>query len=237
MLAAAVSVGLLVVVILKYGLGDEESPKPSGQLHTGTAHHTAELPGSGGKPAHDGGKPSPIEVYANTKVGDWRAFTVKSEWSTKPVATATVLARVHEVDDKQVVLSIHGRIDDTTLDDAKQRHDTRDERRPRQGLTIDQLTGNDVGGWTIYNLVIADDDHTVGGRTFKCKKLTFSSDDPLIPAKRTRTELWISDEVVGGIVEEREMQDMPNMTFVQTKVLIGFGTADATSWGTKPEGL
>jgi hypothetical protein len=233
MLAAVLSVGILIVVIVKYGLGDDDARKPNGQLHVGTEHHTAELPGTGGKPAHDGDKPSPIEVYANAKVGDWRAYTVKSEWSTQPPIRATAMTRIREVTDQQIVRSFSGRLDET-----EETRPDRDERRPRRGLTIDQLTGNDIGGWTIYDLVITDEDHTVGGRTFKCKKLTYASNDPLVPSKRTRTVLWISAEVpVDGVVEEREIQDMPGVTFIQTQTLIGFGTAGATTWGEKPEGL
>jgi hypothetical protein len=232
MLAAAVSVVVMVVVIFKYGLGDDGARPTSGAPHVGAKHHTDEKPGEGTKPAHEGDKPAPLQVYETAKVGDWRAYRVISEWSNKPVGKATVVTRIGEVTDAQVVASFNGRLDDT----SEIRKD-REETRPRRGLTIDQLTGNDVGGWTIYNVTITDEDHTVAGRTFKCKKLSYASDDPLVPAKRTRNELWISTEVAaGGIVEERQIQDMPNMTFVQTQTLIGFGD-ERTTWGTKPEGL
>jgi hypothetical protein len=227
MLAAGVSVAIMLVVIARYVFGEDSPTSSSSQPHVGAKHFTEE------KPAHEGAKLAPIQVYANAKVGDWRAYRVTTESSLAPAISATVLTWISKTTDQNVIRSFKGRVDAT----GEVRSD-RDEDRSREKLTIDQLTGNDVGGWTIYDLAITDDERTVGGLTFKCKKISYSSNDPLLPNKKTRTEMWISADVpAGGIVEEREVQEMPNMRFVQTQKLLGFGDAAGASWGTKPEGL
>ncbi len=228
-MAFVISVGILIAVVAKYGLRDADRPRDpaAAQPHTGTQHFGSE------HPEHEGGKPSPLQVFASAKVGDWLAYRVVTESSLAPTITATGIESVTAANDTMVTRSFNGRVDAT----GEVRRDRQDER-PRKDLTLDQLTGNDVGGWTIYEVAIADDTHEVGGRTFKCKKISYSSRDPLIPNKRTHTDLWISSEVpVGGLVEERELQDMPEASFVITKQVIGFGTATSTTWGTKPDGL
>lgn len=227
MLAAGASVALLIIVIAKYVFGENAPDSSSSQPHVGAKHFTEQ------RPAHEGAKLAPIQVYANAKVGDWRAYRVTTESSLAPTTTATVLTWISKATDKDVTRSFKGKVD--ASDEVRS---NRDEERPREGLTIDQLTGNDVGGWTIYDLVITDDERTVGGLTFKCKKIGYSSDDPLIPNKKTRTEMWIAADVpAGGVVEQREVQEMSNMRYVQTQQLIGFGDATGARWGTKPEGL
>lgn len=228
MLFAAVSVGVMIYVLVTYGLREDPPPKSmDSQPHAGAEHFTA------ASVAHQGDRPSPLEVYADSKVGDWQAYRVTTESSLAPTITATVVARIAEVSDATVRRTFAGRLDATG-----EVRDDRDEERPRRGLTIDQLTGNDVGGWTIHDLRVTEESHEIGGRSFACKKLDYASDDPLIDNKQTHAELWISAEVpAGGLVEEREIQQMPTMRFVITKQLIGFGDASGTTWGTRPDGL
>ena len=151
MIVAFISDGVMAYVLVTYGLRDDSPPptsKTTEQAHAGAQHFTAE------KPEHEGGKPSPIQVWENAKVGEWRAYKVITETTLAATITATAMTRIREVQDKQVIRSFNGRIDAT----GEVRND-RDEERPRQGLTIDQLTGNDVGGWTIYELFsITNDD-------------------------------------------------------------------------------
>jgi hypothetical protein len=228
MLFAAVSVGVMIYALVTYGLRDDPPPKSTDlQPLAGEDHVPA------GLPAHAGGTLSPIQVFANAKVGDWQAYSVTTESSLGPTFHATGIVTITELDDREVKRGFVGRIAETG-----ERREQQYEGRPRAGLTIDQLTTNDVGGWTIHDLVITDDVHEIGGRSFKCKKISYASEDPLFPNKRTRTELWISDEVAaGGLVEEREVQDMPSAHFVITQRLLGFGNASGTTWGTKPDGL
>jgi len=231
MIAAFISLGVMAFVLVKYGLRDDDPPPTSrntGQPHQGMRHFTSE------SPAHEGGKPSPIQVYENAKVGEWRAYSVTTESSLAPTFHAIGIETITKVNDKTVSRGFSGRVEETGEVQKRAYED-----RPRQGLTIDQLTTNDVGGWTIYELAIIDEGHEVGGRTFKCKKLSYASNDPMIPSKRTHTDLWISAEVpAGGIVEEREVQEMPNMRFSITQRLVGFGPDDkTTTWGEKPAGL
>jgi hypothetical protein len=228
--ALAISLALMIATILWYAKQEEKAPSPAGagtQPHAGSLHHSAETPD------HKGGDLSPIQVFANAKDGDWRAYRVTTEITDKQPITATALLHVSQVGAANVTLSGNGRID-ATGEIQKQPEDV----RPRQGLTIDQLTGNDIGGWTIYDVAITDEPHEVGGRTFKCKKISYASKDPMFPTKNTRTELWISDEVpAGGIVEEKEIQQLDAMRFAITQTLLGFGDATTTAWGQKPDGL
>lgn len=224
-----VSVALLIAVVAKYGLRDDDRPRDpeASHPHTG-AEHFDEI-----RPAHEGGALSPLQVFADAKIGDWIAYRVITESSLAPTVTATGIERITSVDDVKVERTFSGRVDATGEVGSK-----RYEDRPRKGLTLDQLITNDVAGWTIYEVAVSDDVHEVGGRHFKCKKISFSSRDPLFSQKRTRTDLWISNEVpAGGLVEKREVQELPEVRFVITKQLLGFGSASTTSWGTKPEGL
>jgi hypothetical protein len=255
--AAVVSIAVMVVVIVRYVTRDEPPPptlpataaaqgpaadpvgtSPLGgtpgsgatkeaQPHAGMEHHTAE------KPVHEGGQVAPLQVFANAHVGDWLAYRVTTESSLAPTFHATGIETITKVDDKTVARAFSGKVEETG-EIKRQSY----EARPRDGLTLDQLTTNDVGGWTIYEVAVSDDVHEVGGRKFKCKKISYASNDPLIAGKRTHTDLWISTEVpAGGLVEEHEVQDMPDMHFRITKQVIGFGDAKSTAWGTKPAGL
>lgn len=227
--AFVISVAILIGVIAKYGLRSPDRPRdPDGsQPHVGMEHFGSN------KPAHEGGTLAPLQVFATAKVGDWLSYRVITESSIAPTITTTVIERISSVDDRNVTRSFAGRIDAT----GEVRSD-RTESRPRNGLTLDQLIGNDIGGWTITELVVADDVHEVGGRSFPCKKISFASRDPLLPNKRTHTDLWISSEVpAGSLVEQREVQELRDMRFTITKQLIGFGDATTTRWGKKPEGL
>lgn len=231
--ALAISLAIMIATILWYGQQEQNAPSPAAagqQPHVGAQHHTAE---SADPSAHKGGEPSPIQVLAKAKVGDWRAYRVTTEVTDKPTITATAIARVTTVTATSATIAMTGRVENT-----KEIQKSPEDVRPLQGLTIDQLTGNDIGGWTIYDLSITDEPHEVGGRTFKCKKLSYASKDPMFPTKNTRTELWISDEVpAGGIVEEREIQQLDAMRFAITQTLLGFGDATTTAWGEKPDGL
>lgn len=231
MIAAFISIGVMAFVLFTYGLRDDSPPptsKKTEQPHAGAQHFTAE------KPEHEGGKLSPLQVYENAKVGEWRAYNVITESSLAQTFHAIGLETITKVDDKTVSREFSGRVEETGQEQKRPYED-----RPRQGLTIDELTTNDVGGWTIYELSITDEDHAIGGRTFKCKKLSYASNDPMFPSKRTHTDVWISAEVLGGgIVEEREVQEMPEARFVITQQLIGFGPDDkTTTWGERPAGL
>lgn len=227
MIAAFISVGVMAYVLFAYGLKDDSPPPTSRkteQPHAGMAHFTTE------SPPHEGGKLSPIQVFENANVGDWLAYRVTTESSIAQTFHAIGIETISTADDKTVARAFSGRVEETGKVEQRQYED-----RPRAGLTLDQLTTNDVGGWTIYEVAISDDVHEVGGRKFNCKKISYASNDPLIPNKRTHTDLWISTEVpVGGLVEEREIQDMPSVTFTITKEVIGFGDAKGTTWGEKP---
>jgi len=248
MVAAAVSLTIMGVVLVRYGLSQDNEPKqlapsprskpalsPStmlgsadpGQPHEGAEHHTAD------KPEHQGGMASPIQVFAKANAGDWQSYKVTTESSLAQTFTAVGILRITAADDKQVSREFSGRVDQTG-EVKKQSY----EARPRAGLTLDQLTTNDVGGWTIYDVVVSDDVHEVAGRKFKCKKISYASNDPMFPNKRAHTDLWISEQVPGdGFVEEIEVQDLPNMHFRISKQVVGFGDAKTTLWGEKPAGL
>ena len=246
MAAAFIAIGVMITVLVMYGMRDDAppttTPLPAGKPalapttsllpktddpHAGAEHHTAEAQ------KHEGGMPSPLQVFATAKLGDWTSYRVTTESSMAQTFTAIGIERITAADDKQVSRSFSGRVEQT----GEVRND-RYEDRPRQGLTLDQLTTNDVGGWTIYKVVVTDDVREVGGRKFKCKKISYESNDPLLPKKRTHTDLWISDEVPnGGLVEEIEVQELPNLRFRLSKQVLGFGDAKSTAWGQKPDGL
>ena len=225
--AVGLSIALLIVVLVFYRRDDEAPTKRvSGAPHVGAQHHTAET-------RHQGGELSPLQVYGGANVGDWHAYRVITETSLAPPITATAIVAISKVTETTVTRSFSGRIDAT----GEVRQD-RDENRPRQGLTLDQLTGNDVGGWTFTDIVVTDEVHEIASRSFQCKKISYHSYDPLFPTKRTHTDLWVSADVpAGGLVEEREVQELGNQRFVLTQQLLGFGDAAGTTWGTRPAGL
>jgi hypothetical protein len=234
MLAAAVSVALMIVVLLKYGLRDEAPPmtKPaSSQAHAGAQHHTA---GSDDPIGHQGGQLAPIQVFAKAQVGDWIAYRVTTRSTLIPEEVGSVvLATITAVTDDEITIHYKARIEK-----GGYRRDDWTYQRPRQTLTLDQLVDNDIAEWRIIDVKITDDAHEVGGRSFACKQISYASIDPMFPSKRTRVTLWFSEEVSGlGLVEERETQDLETMHMEASKQLIGFGTATATTWGTKPDGF
>jgi hypothetical protein len=220
---AIVSIGAMVVVLYMFGLRRDDDAAPTkavdSQPHAGTKHFTAA--------PHEGDAAAPLQVFAHSAAGDWHAYEQFTE-DGAPRKTLTALVRVDAVDDKQVTLTKTER-ESSLSPPAK-----RSEQRPRAGLTIDQLAGNAAKEWTLYGLTIADEAHEVGGRSFKCKKVRFSLQDPLDKSKQATVEMWISDEVPGGGFVELE-QSFANMPFSVKQTLVGFGTATATTWGTKPD--
>jgi len=195
----------------------------------GTA--TEPFPGTGASmPAPPAGDlhPAPVNVFADAAEGDWSAFQVHSR-SELLDATSTVLWQVTSVSDDSVIVGGKGRLvggKEQTL---------RDMVFPRSGLTLERLLELDYGEWTILTTKTSEEPHEVGGRTFECTKVVFTSRDPLFPGKQTETQIWFSRAVNGsGIVESREVQQLGEMRFEITKTLIGFGTATATTWGERP---
>lgn len=230
--AAALSIALMIYVLLRYGR-DEAPPKPnneSSQAHAGAQHHTE---GSADPIQHVGSQLAPIQVFAKAQVGDWIAYRVTNRSTALPDDISTiVLATITAATDTGVTVAYKGR-----MEKAGDRREQWTYERPREGLTIDQLTDNDVAQWRLIGLEVTDEKHEVGGREFACKQISYAGLDPMFPSKKSRTTLWISDEVPGGLVEERDIQDLDAMHMEQIKQLIGFGTATATTWGTKPDGF
>jgi hypothetical protein len=231
MAAAAVSIALMIVVLFKYGFNNDPPPKkPAGsQAHVGAQHHTAAT--DEGK--HMGGALAPLQVFATAKVGDWAAYRIINRSSLlAEEIVATKLATITAATETSVTIAHEGRVDH----DAQKRESWTQER-PRQGLTIDQLTGNDVSKWRLIDVQTSDDSHDVGGRAFKCKQIAYAAIDPMFPTKKVRVTYWYSDEFPLGLVEERDIQDLDAVHIEQLIQLIGFGTATATIWGTKPAGF
>ena len=175
---------------------------------------------------------APIDIYAAASVGDWVAITLSNE-SPFGKFPATAITTATAVTDATIVTSTRGRLETTG-----QIQGSPDEQFARRGLTLEQLTGADIGEWTLSNIVVTDEPHTVGGRTFACKKIAYDSRDPMFPTKRTHTDYWISTEVpLDGAVEKHEVQDLDGKVFENRSLLIGFGSATSTTWGARPSGL
>ena len=175
--------------------------------------------------------PAPFEAYADANVGDWQAYRVDNGLPSGHV-WSTVVATISAVTPDHVTRADRGR-----LDGAADVHDHAEDY-PRAGLTLERLTGDDVGGWTISDVTVGIEPHRVGGRTFRATKISFASADPLSPRKRTHTDLWISDDVpAGGLIASHEVQVLDGAQIVFTEELVGFGDADGTQWGARPAGL
>jgi hypothetical protein len=235
MLAAGVSISLMIVAIFKYGLGDDPPPTTkasSAQAHARPKHSPQALDTPDTK--HMGSELAPLQVWANAQVGDWVAYRVvnRSTLFAEDIPTI-VLKRITAVTDETVMIEHKGR-----MEKAGDRREQWTLDRPRQGLTLDKLVDNDVAQWRLVDVVTTDDTHEVNGRAFKSKKITYAALDPLFPSKRVRVSYWYSGEIpAGGLVEARYIQDLDTLHMEQINQVIGFGTATATTWGTKPEGF
>jgi hypothetical protein len=175
--------------------------------------------------------PAPFEAFAGARVGDWYAYHVDSVGSLGETH-ATAMVWVTAADDHVVTRAMRGRVDATGVEKQEP-----DEHFPRAGLTIERLDGDDIGQWTLSDVVAIADTHEVGGKAFACTKVSFASRDPLFERKRTRTVLWLSSEVpAGGVIARREEQHLDAMTFVLTQELTGYGTAGGVTWGVRPDG-
>jgi hypothetical protein len=214
----------MVVVLVVYGRDDHVPPtRPTAsEPHVGAQHHSAEK--------HEGDKPAPMQVFVDAKVGDWNAYETSTQLATGRPTVKTWIVTVEAADEDSVSVVRSER--NSSLDPPIV---TR-EKRPRKNVTIDNLVGNDPAQWTLKGLTIADDPHQTGGRTFAAKKLTFALIAPLDRNKRSTAEAWFSSEVPGdGMVETRQTVEGTGLVF--TNRLLGFGTASAVTWGTKPDGL
>jgi hypothetical protein len=222
MLAAGLSIAVMIGVLFVYGLRGDAPVKPSSESHTGAQHHRAE--------PHEGDKAWALPAFVDARVGDWIAFEATTQLANARPQVTAELVTVEAVDDKQVTLVRSER--ENSLDPPQ----TRRTSLPRQGITIDQLFGNDQKQWTLFGLAIRDESHEVSGRSFEAKRVSYSLIDPLAPTKRAQVELWVSPAVpLDGIVELRQIFEGTSLSV--TRRLIGFGTAEAITWGKKPDGL
>jgi hypothetical protein len=220
-------------VLWKYGLrGDPPPPTTkaaSSQAHAGAQHHTEPDPTI----KHMGGELAPIQVFAKAQVGDWVAHRIINRSTLlAEELTAIRLSKITAATDTTVTIEHKGR-----MEKGEGKREEWTQERPRQGLTIDQLVGNDVSQWRLIDVQTADDTHEIGDRTFKCKQVAYAALDPMFPSKKVRVTYWYSDELAGGLVEERDIQDLESVHIEQLTQLIGFGTATTTTWGTKPDGF
>ena len=189
--------------------------------------------------------PAPFEAFSHAQVGDW--YAVKrvvgqppgTQWALidkQPPpgdVEVSVVFRVAAVEGDRITRTMRGRVV-ATGEIKNEPEDT----FPRTGLTLERLTGFDHAEWKLGDVAVSDDTRTIAGRAFPCKKVMFHPSDPLLPRKRTTTEIWYSPDVpAGGLVAEREVQDVDAMHFESTEELVGFGSAGGATWGTLPEGL
>jgi hypothetical protein len=175
--------------------------------------------------------PAPFDAYARASPGDWAAYRIDNGLPTGHLET-TVVRAITAADPDRVQRTDRGRVDGATDVDVHV------EDFPRTGLTLERLTGLDRGGWTISDLAVGVEAHTVGGRSFRATKISFASADPMFPRKRTHTDLWISDEVpAGGVIASHEVQTLDASRFEFTEELVGFGDDGGTRWGDRPAGL
>jgi hypothetical protein len=174
---------------------------------------------------------TPLPGYVDPKVGDWRAYR-HITLGNLGAFHATAIAIVTAVTPTTVTIELSGRLDET----GEQRTDGADEF-PRS-YTVAHEIHRQHGDWTASHLDLTDDSHSIAGRTFRCKKLLASFDDPLMPGKDVAVEVCLSPEVpAGGEVFVREVQKTPTFTITSTSELIGFGNAHDTIWGKRPTGF
>jgi hypothetical protein len=173
---------------------------------------------------------TPLPGYDDPKLGDWRAYryiTLGNLGSFHSTAIAIVTA----VTPTTVTIELSGRLDET----GEQRTDGADEF-PRRFTVAHEIHRHH--NWDASHVHLSDGEHSIAGRTFRCKKLEVSFDDPLMPGKDTTVEACLSAEVpAGGEVFVREVQKTPTFTITSTGDLIGFGNAHDTIWGKRPTGL
>ena len=176
--------------------------------------------------AHD---PLPIQPFATANLGDWNAFTNVTT-SSLGVTHATVVATITDVTPAPASQQLRGRDDRTG-----EVHADAADPFPRAGLTLDDVEQSNISDWKLFDVRLDTAPYEVAGHAFACTHLAYSSTDPLLPHKRTRTELWLSPEVTaGGIVAKRETQDVGELHFLIEHRIIGYGTATTTTWGARP---
>src|SRR5262249_30220172 len=125
----------------------------------------------------DATHPAPLELFASAKVGDWYAWTTANESPFGSIPTHAV-SSVTAATATTVRAATRGWIDQTG-----ELRDGKPDDFPRAGLTLERLTGDDIGGWTLFDVTIVDEPHLVNGRTFACKRITYGSTDPMFPSK------------------------------------------------------
>jgi hypothetical protein len=173
----------------------------------------------------------PLPGYADTKVGDWRAYRYITTGKLGDFH-ATAIAVVIAATPTTVTIEFSGRLDET----GEQRSDGATEF-PR-AYTVEHEIHHQHGDWTASGIELTTEVRTIEGHHFSCQKLASAFADPLMPGKDTRVEVWLSPEVpAGGVVASREVQKAPALTITSTADLIGFGDADHTTWGKRPAGL
>jgi hypothetical protein len=226
---ANVAAGLALAAALGYAWWSSEherrKPPPAAAV---TSPSEVTLAGS----ATATSAPPPIEPYAHSQVGDWRAYDYTTRSSLGNFSSHAI-ARVTAATADSVTLVLTGRLDQT----GEQRTEPADVY-PRAFGSIEKLVEH--SDWKIFDVSVATEPHEVNGKSFACARISFAKSDPLFPTKRTHVDLWLSADVpAGAVVEEHEVQQLEQVTFDMRSVLVGYGTGGGTTatWGSHADGL
>ncbi len=174
----------------------------------------------------------PINPYRNAHVGEWATYVDKQhdDWETRTVKSVE--------GDAVTVCYVSKTGSDLTLDLHR-----------RGSLSFHDLCPvREPAGFEATDVTTTDEAITISGKTFQCKKVSFTwtkKDSPLT----STLAIWLTSEVKGGgfarvtaHMEKKKNaiiidEDKHETSFDACFEVAGFGSADKTEWGETSEGI
>jgi hypothetical protein len=208
-------------------------PRPAGMPRYGGRKGPAKKPAPTAPAKETSKTPLPLNVVRGAKLGDWAAYRTstvirigRKDKGTE-AALGTITWTIRSSDARSTLLE-----EDWTTDQGTKKPV---QRRPlsREDPTAEELFASKSKG-VVENAATEDSEYSASGKTFACKKLTYTERDPS-SGKASRVELWFSRSVrAAGLVAMRMTVDASLVTAVSTVELAGFGTSTTTEWGRRP---
>jgi hypothetical protein len=168
----------------------------------------------------------PINPFDKVKDGDWSAYIYVSAKQGQPVTRETLTYRLEKIEDEALTLTETKNLGTATQSPARENPVSRKDP-PTLGDFLHLHWSVDI-----LDVKVTDDKHTVAGKEFTCKKLTFTSQSV---DQTDRFEVWVSTDVKGWSVVQMHVDGEGALNFKNDIHLVGFGCGDKVDWGKRAD--
>lgn len=166
----------------------------------------------------------PVRPFTDAREGDWSSYVVSVGSESRTLSTQVVTFRIVSIKENAVV----SRADTRTYEGHEALGAPATFARD-EAPSLEAYFRMPIGTTTIGDVEVADEPRAALGRTFACKRVSFSA---VARGRRASAVVWLSTEVrASSIVAAKVLMEGGSLEYE----LAGFGTKDAVALGRKPE--